>query len=275
MRLLDSHLHMWDPAVLEYAWLDGPLRARFDVPELQDALASAPPAQRAFVFVQAECRADQTLAEVDWVGERAGRAGIVGIVARAALERGAAVAADLEALRSRSLVAGVRRLLQDEPVGFAVSDAFVAGARATAGAGLTFDACIRPHQLDDVAELADAVPQLTIVLDHLAKPAVGGEVGAAWRAGLARVAERPNVVCKLSGLPAEAGPGWDAALVAPYLDAAAEAFGPGRLLFGGDWPVSGPYGEWVSAVTRWATRLSADEADAVLWGNAHRVYGLG
>jgi L-fuconolactonase len=140
---------------------------------------------------------------------------------------------------------------------------------------------VRWSQLSDVIALADAVPELTIVLDHLGKPPVGSADAAApaegtpWATELRRLARRHNVVCKLSGLPAESQGEWTAAQLRPFLDVALDAFGPHRLLFGGDWPVSGPYGRWVETVSSWIRdRLGEDDREAVLASNAERVYRL-
>ncbi|GAA5209648.1 amidohydrolase family protein [Microbacterium kyungheense] len=278
MRVVDSHLHLWDPDLLDYDWLEGALLRRFGPDELDAALADVP-AEPGFVFVQAECAPAQSVAEVDGVAALAERVGVRGIVARAPLEDPAATEAHLVAYAARPLVVGVRRLLQSEPDGFAGRPGFRAAAQAVASARLTFDACVRAHQLPDVIALADAVPELTIVLDHLGKPAVGDVDAAApaggtpWARALAALAERPNVICKLSGLPAESSGEWSAAQVRPFLDVALDAFGPERLLFGGDWPVSGPYGRWLDTVSTWAADRIGD-TDAVLAANAERVYGL-
>ncbi|MFT4219669.1 MAG: amidohydrolase family protein [Microbacterium sp.] len=280
MRVLDSHLHLIDPAVLSYDWLDDRLRRRFGPEELARATAAAPTAERrAFVAVQAECAPEQSLAEVDWLVSVAADAAIVGIVARAPLERGERVTEALDELRSRPLVVGVRRLLQSEPDGFSATPEFRAGAQAVAEAGLVFDACVRDRQLPHVIALADALPELRIVLDHLGKPAVGSAErpkgpDAAWLRDVRALAERPNVACKASGLPAESAGGWAPAQLRPFLDAALDAFGADRLLFGGDWPVSEPYGTWARCVAEWTAGLSAAEADAILWANAERVYRI-
>jgi L-fuconolactonase len=279
MRVVDSHLHLWDPELLSYEWLEGPLLRSFGPDELAEATADAPGDRDGFVFVQADCVPEQSIAEVDWVTSLAARADVRGVVAHAPLEDPAATETHLAAYAERPLVVGVRRLLQSEPDGFAARPGFRASAHAVASAGLTFDACVRAHQLRDVIALADAVPGLAIVLDHLGKPAVGtGDAaspaaGTPWASALAALAERPNVVCKLSGLPAESPGGWTAEQLRPFLDVALDAFGPERLLFGGDWPVSTPYGRWAETVASWAAdRLG--ETDAVMAANAERVYGL-
>ena len=275
MRILDSHLHLWDSAALRYTWLSGRLIGPFGPSQRRAATEEAGDAERAAIFVQAECVPDDALAEVDWVTALAPEAGVVGIVARVEMERGAAVRPHLLALRSRPLVVGVRRLIQDEQPGFATSPAFLAAARAVAEAGYVFDACVRSAQLGEVIVLADAVPDLPLVLDHLGKPDVSGAPGADWLAALSALAERPQVSCKLSGLPAEVDGEWMPEQLTPFLDAALAAFGPRRLLFGADWPVSWPYARWERAVIDWAReRVAPHEVDDILWGNAARVYGV-
>jgi len=277
-RVLDSHLHVWDPAALDYEWLAGRLADRHAAPEVEAAILGG--ADMEFVFVQAECRADQSLQEVDWVTALAGRIGIRAIVARAAVENGDAVRAELEELSARPLVVGVRRLLEPEPPGFATSTEFLAGACAVADRGFTFDACVSPAQLGDVVVLADSVPDLAIVLDHLGKPAVAGgatpwsHVNDSWREQFALVAERPNVSCKISGLPAQADAGWTPSQLIPFLDHALDTFGPDRLLFGSDWPVSEPPLRWLSTVTDWLDAQRDDVAPRVLSTNARRFYGI-
>lgn len=274
MRVLDSHLHLWDPAVLTYAWLEGALHRRFGPIEHAVLLADDDGAitARGAVFVQAEADPAESLAEVDWVASSATDTGVLAIVARLAMEDGNAVFAALDALAERPLVHGVRRNIQGEAAGFATAAGFIAAGHAVAAAGLTFDACVQHHQLTELIEFADAVPELPIVLDHLGKPAVTGNPDRTWREQLTELARRDQVVCKLSGLPAETGNDWTPALLEPYLDAALEAFGPDRILFGSDWPVSGPYLAWERFVVGWASNTIPEHLDAVLWDTAARVY---
>lgn len=277
---LDTHLHLWDPAHLSYPWLDGDLDRRFGPDEYRAAWAGAP-APAASVFVQAECDPRHAHDEVAWVAGIAEDCGIRGIVAHSPLEHGERVAHDLDRLIREPLVVGVRRSLQDEDPGFARRPDVVAGARLLAERGLRFDACVRPAQLADVSALADAVPGLAIVLDHLGKPAVGSASrpvdprGSDWHRDLVDLARRPSVHVKLSGLPAEALDAWSAAQIEPFLDVALEAFGPERLLYGGDWPVSERQHprRWLEAVDAWALdRLGPAGRDAVLAANGEGFY---
>ena len=301
MRVLDSHLHLWDPELLRYEWLEGPLAYAFAGLELDHARVELTD-QESAVFVQADCVEEQYLDEVRWVDGLAEELGISAIVAGARLDRGAATISHLDALTGFARVAGVRHLLQSEPDGLAASGAFIAGARGLAERGLSFDACVRgARQLADVDTLARAVPDLRVVLDHLGKPGVGTasaplKPSALWRGGIDALAQHPLVHCKLSGLPAEAGGDWSAEQMAPFLDAAVEAFGAERLMWGSDWPVSviGPAeaddphapadgsptyqysgrSRWAGAVVDWA-RDRGHDVEAIMWGTAARFYGIG
>ena len=93
------------------------------------------------------------------------------------------------------------------------------------------------------------------------------------------LARRPNVVAKLSGLTTEADHDrWRPVDIAPYLTHAIEEFGPGRCMFGSDWPVATlatTYKRWVDLVVDVVAGLAADERAAILADTATRVYGLG
>jgi len=285
MRVVDSHLHLWDPAALDYTWLDGPLDATFSDIEIdEDALTGVD--EEVAIFVQADPVEGQHLAEMRWVDSIALQSGVVAAVAGARLDRGAETEQHLDALAEHERVVGVRHLLQGEADGLASSTAFVAGARALASRGWTFDACVRARQLPDVTALAAAVPELPIVLDHLGKPALGTaqtplRPSAEWSRDIADLARHPQVFCKLSGLPAETGGEWTDAQVAPFFDAALEAFGPERLMWGSDWPVSAVSGDfvpgsrqrWLQTVVDWAASRGVD-ADGLFWENALAFYGI-
>lgn len=297
MRVLDSHLHLWDPEVLTYTWLEGPMAYRFADLELELARVERAATEKS-VFVQAETVEDDFLDEVQWVAGLAPALGVIGIVAGIRLDRGTDTVAHLEGLMAEPLVVGVRHNLQGEPDGLAVSAAFVTGAREVAARGLTFDACVRVDQLPEIARFAGAIPELRIVLDHLGKPAVGTAEAplapsAEWARDLAELARHPHTFCKLSGLPGEAGGDWGVEQLEPFLDVAADAFGVERLMWGSDWPVSaiGPAepgdphapeddsatyqptarSRWADAVIAWGESRGHD-LDALLWRNAEQFY---
>jgi L-fuconolactonase len=237
--IVDAHVHLWDPGVLDYPWLPDALR---------------------FAHTAFEGRA--VVVEADAVGDELGWLesldGVEAIVAHAPLE----TPCDLAGLAERPRVRGVRRLLQGEPD--TLFDAVRENVRALAGHGLPFDACITQDQMEKLIALVGACEETTFVLDHCGKP----HALDPWRGQLSELASHEHVVCKLSGLTTEV------ADPRPYLEHALEAFGPERCLFGSDWPVASlttTYEQWLEAVSG---LLGEGERQTVLAGTAERVYRL-
>jgi L-fuconolactonase len=275
-RLIDAHIHFWEPNARRHDWLSAApdLQRPFVPPDIE----FGPHVPDGLVFVEADCRADEALSEVDWVSSfAAGPVPIVGIVAHAPLEHGSRVEQLLDQLVLRPLVVGVRRLLQHEPDALLSDPGLAAGTRLLAARGLTSDLCVTMEQLPAVTKLVRACPETSFVLDHLAKPAVGDRFPGTWAEDLGELASCPNVSCKLSGLATIAGAGWRPGDVRPYLRHAIDVFGPRRCMFGSDWPVSleaTSYQGWLDAVTEALDGLDSYERTAVLGENAVRIYDL-
>jgi L-fuconolactonase len=273
LDLIDAHIHFWDPERLHYAWLE-------EIPALLRPFRPEhlPDGRERYVFVQADCRAEETWAEIEWIAGLAERAPILGIVAYAPLHEGAAARAGLERLAGHELVVGVRRLLQGEPESLLKSEELTNGVNMLAELGLTFDACVTHEQLPAVTALASRCPGVTVVLDHVGKPDIAGRQLDPWRADLAALATNPNVVCKLSGLTTEADhDAWTPDDLRPYLEHALDAFGPERCLVGSDWPVATlatSYERWFDVLLESLADLTGPEREAILAGNASRVYGV-
>jgi L-fuconolactonase len=274
--LIDAHIHFWEPERLHYSWLE-------EIPALHrrfgpESLPAGEQRVAGYLFVQADCRADETWAEITWVSKLARQYPIMGIVAYAPLHDGSAARPELERMARHELVVGVRRLLQGEPESLLRSRELASGVRMLAEHGLTFDACVTHEQLAAVTALAASCPDVTIVLDHLGKPDVARRRLDPWRADLAALAENPNVVCKLSGLTTEADHDtWTPADLRPYLEHALACFGPERCLVGSDWPVATlatTYERWFDVLLDFLAHLPGVTREAILAGNASRVYGL-
>jgi L-fuconolactonase len=280
LELVDAHVHFWDGARMPYPWLaEVPAIADSHSPrELASEAGASTPG--AIVFVEAGAAAGHARAEVDWISELAAQdPRIVAIVAQLAVHRGAETEEALPALASHGLVRGVRHNLQDEPEPeLCLRRSFLDGVARVGEAGLTFDVCIRHRQLPACIELVRRCPGTVFVLDHAGKPDIRGGVVDPWGAHIAELARLPNVVCKLSGLVTEADPArWTPAVLRPYVDHLLGCFGPGRLLFGSDWPVvklAASYRRWLEVALELLEPLSAAERAAVLGGNARRIYRL-
>jgi L-fuconolactonase len=263
-------MHVWDTRRLRYPWLE----QHTELPRVVHPIDLGPSARA--VFVQADCTPEQGLDEVRYV-EQLGWPNLCGIVAFAPLEHARAADEVLAELAEHSLVVGVRRLLQDEPAGFITGAGFTAGLAVTARRSLAFDATIRPDQLDELAEAHRAVPDSTIVLDHLGNPplehGLDSEAGRRWLSGIQALAVVPTVAVKFSGHAAG-----DERRGLAFARAALDAFGPDRMLLGSDHPLTVPAD--VHAYRRWAQEagaglgLSHDEINAVRYRTAIRTYRL-
>ncbi|EJL31151.1 amidohydrolase [Novosphingobium sp. AP12] len=173
--------------------------------------------------------------------------------------------------------------------------AFVEGAQALAALDLSLDVWCLHTQLGELAALADAVPGLTIVLDHLGTPECGGtwagrpdEAFAQWSEAIRDLALRPNVRVKLGGmgmnvagtLTADDGPGTSEELAHEWrarVETAIAAFTPARAMFESNFPpdrCAASYGATWNAFKRLAAGYSEDEKDRLFRGTAAQVYRI-
>jgi L-fuconolactonase len=156
---------------------------------------------------------------------------------------------------------------------------FRAGIARLRDYDLTYDLLLFPQHLSRAVSLADAFPNQPFVLDHIAKPLMRERRMSPWGEDIRRLAERPNVVCKLSGLVTEARwDTWQPADIWPYLDVVVEAFGTSRLMIGSDWPVctlAADYTRTMGLVIDYVNHRHPGAADAIFGGNAAAFYGVG
>ncbi|MGN6508575.1 MAG: amidohydrolase family protein, partial [Chitinophaga sp.] len=135
-----------------------------------------------------------------------------------------------------------------------------------------------PHQLPAVNEFVKKFGEQPLVIDHLAKPDFETGELKGWEKHIRNIAQHQNVYCKLSGMVTEADlQNWKQEDFIPFLEVALEAFGPGRLMFGSDWPVcllAAEYGEVLGIVQQFAGKLSAAEQGQIMGGNAVEFYKL-
>ena len=180
--------------------------------------------------------------------------------------------------------------------GLLSSDNFRAGARVLARMGLSLEGWLYFPQLPELADFARAVPELTIILNHIGGllrtgPYAGrdDEVLATWRSGIAAVAACPNVNVKLGGIGMpRTGFDWHArnepigseelaGSMAPFMDYCIEKFGPDRSMFESNYPVdkvSFSYNVMYNAFKRMSRGYSATERAALFHDTATRVYRI-
>jgi len=275
-ELIDAHHHLWDTRVLDYPEFAGdPDLERPYLAGDYDAAAGACGVTGSIVVEAATAGAPGD-DETRWLRrEAACSRAVAGVVAWAPLgEPGlAGYLRDLLAAPGPPVV-GIRYGLADSPALMAEPD-LRAGVQAVGAAGLPFDLLVNADGLAAAAGLVQSCPDTRFVLNHLGNPPAGPGLDD-WRADLARLAACDRVSGKLSGVAAEhAG----RPATAANLRFAVEVFGPDRLMFGSDWPVSTLGGSrglaaWVEAVTGALGSLRHSELTRILAGTARAVYGL-
>ena len=252
--IVDTHLHLWDPSKLNYGWLKGSKQLfRAFLPEDFKTAIGKVNVEKA-VFVQCDCDAAQAVQEAEWVASLATRdERIKGIVAYAPLHEGAKVETALAKLAENKLVKGIRRICQGEAdLEFATKKEFIEGVQALKKFNFSFDHCIKYTQLPAAIKMAEACPDVKIILDHIGKPDIKSGKLEPWNADIKKLAALPNVFCKISGLVTEADlTQWKPEDLRPYILQVIESFGISRVMFGGDWPVctlACEYPRWVDAL---------------------------
>lgn len=227
------------------------------------------------VLIQAEDSERDTEFLLDVAARREWVAGVVGWVR---LDDPDVAERQLDRWQRSSVFCGVRHLLHNDPRDDLLSLPEVRRSlAAVAASDLVLDVPDAwPRHLAATADLAVALPALPIVLDHLGKPPLDLGAWARWRIELAQVAARPNTVAKVSGLPL-AGQRFAVDTARRTWEAALELFGPARLMWGSDWPMTVPttgYGGTWAVLSSLIGDLSEDEQREVLGGTASRVYRL-
>jgi len=275
---IDTHQHFWNLNKVAYPWLTpaaGPLYANFEPRDLD-------PQRRAAgidltVLVQSMNSADDTVSMLTQAEDYAWIGAVVGWVP---LADPAAARAALDRYRRHPKFRGLRHLLHLEAdADWILQPAVRASLGLLAEYGLSFDfSAVYPYHLQHVPVIAAALPQLTIIIDHLAGAPIRARAFGTWADQLAEAARYPNVFAKLSGLVTAADhAAWTAADLQPYVDFALGHFGADRLMFGSDWPVctlAGDYATVYAALNHTLAQRTPAERHAIFGGTAAQVYRL-
>ncbi|HEV8281047.1 MAG TPA: amidohydrolase family protein [Candidatus Limnocylindrales bacterium] len=277
--IVDAHHHFWDPARAEYPWLSEELaaiRRAFTPDDLAPLIAAA--GVEATVLVQTHSSLDETR---DFLATAAATPFIRGVVGWADLTdpRVADVLADVRDGPGGDRLVGIRHQVHDEPdPAWLLRPDVERGLRAVRDAGLTYDLLVRSRELPAAIEVVRQIPNLRFVIDHLAKPSIRDRVIQPWADLIRPFAALDNVWCKVSGMVTEADwTSWQPSDLAPYVEHVLDVFGPGRLVFGSDWPVcllAASYEEVLQTTRTLLADLGEAERSAVFGGTARTVYRL-
>ena len=275
--IIDAHQHYWKLGMFDTSWLEVPEHEpihRDFLPSDLKTLIDATGVDKT-VFVQTQHNLEENrwvlgLAEEhDWI------CGVVGWVDLASEQ----CEEQLLELKEHPRFVGVRHITQGEPdVNFIVRPEIIRGLKVLEQHGVPFDLLFYVEHLQHARTLAQQLPDLKMVIDHLSKPHIRDHKLDDWEENFRAAAKFPNVYCKLSGMVTEADwQNWTPADLKPYIDIAFEAFGPDRLMFGSDWPVcelAGSYQQVFDVLTECLGPISDDEREHIFAGTAREYYGL-
>ena len=273
---IDSHHHFWQYDPIEYSWMNqkmGILKQNYGPNHLLEEITKC--GIDGVISVQAS----QSIKETDDLLFHAQKhdfiKGVVGWFPLAELKVGTI----LERYAANPWLKGVRHVVQDETDDrFILGEDFNRGISLLKDFDLVYDILIYERQLSASIEFVDQHPELIFVLDHIAKPKIIDEVFEPWATQMKDLSKRTNVYCKLSGMATEADwENWSAEDLHPYMEIALECFGPGRIMFGSDWPVARlaiEYAQWVEICRTFISKLSTDEQKNIEGGTAIKVYKL-
>jgi L-fuconolactonase len=272
---IDAHHHFWHYNTRDYGWISDEmavLRRDFLPADLKPEL------DRAGIDRVVSVQARQCVEETEWLLKLAEEndfiAGVVGWLPIASPE----FPALLEQFAANPKLRAIRHVVQDEPDDrFILGEAFNRGIDRLLSAHLVYDILIFERHLPYAIEFVkNHSPEQVFVLDHIAKPKIAAGEMQPWADNLRKLAAFPNVFCKLSGLVTEADiRSWTPDQLRPYVETVLDAFEPGRVMFGSDWPVctcATNYSAWRGLVGDFISRLSEHEQAQIMGGTALKAY---
>jgi predicted TIM-barrel fold metal-dependent hydrolase len=277
--IIDTHQHLWDLRKFSLPWLAGGGALAKDH-LMSDYLKEAEGLNIVrTVYMEVDVAEGQHVAEAEYVLDLCKRddnpmAGAV-IGGRPA---SSGFQTYIERFQGNPYIKGVRQVLHGAPRGFCLKPEFIHSVRLLGQMGMRFDICIRAEELSDAAKLLDFCPETLMILDHCGNANVQVKDHTEWKHGIAEIARRPNVVCKISGIVASAKPGaWTAKDLAPIVLYCVEAFGHDRVIFASDWPVctmAATLRQWVEAAQEITKDWSEQDRRKLFHDNAARFYKL-
>jgi L-fuconolactonase len=275
---IDSHHHFWKYSAEEYGWITpemGVIRKDFLPADLEREIQLAK--IDGVVSVQARQSKEETRALLDFAAKHAFIKGVVGWVPLAEMNAARHIEEMMNLANPK--LRGFRHVIQGEADdNYILRADFQEGVKALHYWGLVYDILIYEKHLPQTIRFVDQHPQQIFVVDHIAKPVIKTGSFKDWAANMRKLAERPNVFCKVSGMVTEADwKKWTPGQLQPYFDLVLNAFTPRRLMFGSDWPVclvASGYQRWVKTVEAAYAKLTLAEKQRIFGGTAAAVYEL-
>jgi predicted TIM-barrel fold metal-dependent hydrolase len=282
LPIIDTHQHLWDLGKFKLPWIKegSPLARSYLTADYLKATAGLNVVKS--VYMEVDVEPSQQAAEAEYVIDicKNGKTPMVAAII-SGRPNSEGFKDYITRFKDSRYIKGVRQVLHgpDTPAGYCLDEKFIQGIRLLGDMGLSFDLCLRGDELLDGAKLIDACSGTRFILDHCGNADVQARDHSAWQRGLSAVAQRKNVVVKVSGIVASAKPGaWSADDLAPIISHTVAAFGHDRVMFGGDWPVctlAATYKQWVEALKSIVRSWKEEDQRKLFHDNAAKFYGIG
>jgi L-fuconolactonase len=281
-HIVDTHVHIWDLDKAAYPWLTNDtsiINRTYAIEELEPQRIAAGVMEG--ILVQAAGNIEDTgwmlstAKKTDW---------IKGVVAWLPLMDTTATQIILEGQYSReNYIKGIRHQIHDEPNDqWLLQPAVIDSLKLLAAKNIPFDVvAVKPAHIETALKVAEKVPALKMVFDHLAQPPIAKQsTFGNWGVLMKAAASHPNFYAKISGLGTASGnwSNWAAADLQPYIEFVIKQFGEDRCFCGGDWPVSvlaGNYTQvWDAYKKCIASCTDENGCKKILYSNAKQFYNL-
>lgn len=270
---IDSHQHFWKYDPVRDAWIDESMEAI-----QRDFLPKdlRPKLQKNGVDGCISIQADQSEKETHFLLDLADKydfiKGVVGWVDLKSPE----IDERLEYFSQFPKLKGFRHIIQAEPDGFMTDEIFIRNVNKLQLHQLSYDILIFENQLNETIQFVQRLPEVRLVIDHIAKPVIKESSFEQWATYMKKLASYQNVHVKLSGMVTEADwDHWQKKDFEPYIETCLEHFGADRLMFGSDWPVcllAAGYDEVVGIVEDFIVGLSETEREDIMGKTAQKFY---
>lgn len=281
-HIIDTHVHIWDLKKARYEWLDGDtslLNRSYHLEELLPEAAET--AVASGILVQAANHIRDTDQMLEIARQYPFITGVVGWLPLTDPVQTAGLLASR--FLQEAYFKGVRHLIHNETdPAWLLRAPVLESLQVLAANNIPFDVVgVNETHLQTAIRVSEKIPGLRLVLDHLNQPPVkDGQRLGNWGVLMKEIAGNSNVFAKISGLGTASGnpDNWKAEDLQPCIAHTLQAFGPGRCMLGGDWPVSllsGSYARHWEAYTRILDNLlGPDDAAKVYSGTATRFYNV-
>ena len=280
--IIDTHQHLWDFNLFHPPWLKGEPTIDKSTTMADYLKATAGLNVRKTVYMEVDVDPKEQLKEAKWVeGVCAGRHTPMAAAVVSCRPGLPGFEAYVRRVHKMPHVRGFRQVLQvpETPRGYSTRSVFVRDIQLLGQLGMTWDICIRPTELADAVHLVDACPEVRFVLDHCGNGSARNPDQEQWKADIAALAKRSNVVCKISGIIKTVQPGWDVVTeLAPVVEHCIQHFSYGRVMFGGDWPVcnlTSSFAGWVSCLKSIVSSATPERQRKLFHDNAAHFYRIG